>query len=1007
MRFVNLGPMDKKRGRVRQAGRESTLSFNLGGGKMSLPNNLRCAGIISLTFLLATCGTGSKNSFDVYGSYDAAIGIGGNGDAGGAGGKGGSGATGDAGGTSGSGGMGDAGGAGGTSGSGEAGDAANADVTSESGGTGGTSGSGGTEDAGGAGGTSGSGGTGGCSSGFGDCDDDPSDCETNLQTDIDNCGECDHGCSDLPDNATATECAAGACDVTTCAVGYKDCNYLFDDGCEHDVADGRCVQLPKISVGYDHACALTGDGRVVCWGDAGYGELGYGGTVDYRRGSIYVKNLSDATQVESGETHTCALKSDGSVACWGRNNVGQLGNNSTTDSPDPVQVSGITGAIQVESGQQFSCALLDSGEVRCWGAGANGRLGNGGTSDQHIPVAVSAGETGSGNLSQAVWIGLGWQHACAVLDNGRLVCWGYGSSGQIGDNATSDRSTPVYVHGLDGSATCTSADQSGCMSKVIVVAGGENTTVAIHEGGRVSSWGSNSNGESGNGNSSNYPKRVTGVGGTGTLDDATRIAMGGDHGCAVRSSGQAVCWGAGGNGRLGNNGTANSAYPVAVSGSADYTEISAGYQSTCAMRAGGAINCWGSNSQGQVGEGTLIDRTSPTPNDHGSGFIAVDGGDRMACGVTSPDGSVYCWGSGSNGGLGNGATDDTWSPVKVSGIANAIDVAAGRFEACAVLSSGKVNCWGYGCEGQMGNGAMNCSNNTPVEVSSLTSATQIAGGYRHFCALTSDETVFCWGWNSSGQLGDNSSSNRSTPVQVKGVGGAGNLTGVVAVGAGGWHSCAVRSDGTVVCWGVNDHGECGDNTTFTPRSTPVTVLGTDGKSSLNGIKSGKGAIDGGWDHSCAVAADGKAYCWGRNANGQLGNNSTTPVSHAIQVSTITDFTQISTGLAFHSCGLRSDGSVYCWGYNGTYAIGDNTNADRHVPTAVVFSTAATTYGNTDFNSPVVFMSTGGDGGEMNYSVSYAVHQNGAISSWGDGSSGQRGNGWSAQNGVPAEVSPTP
>jgi alpha-tubulin suppressor-like RCC1 family protein len=855
-----------------------------------------------------------------------------------------------------------------------------------------------------------------CATNYDDCNHQSSDgCEAYLPTDTANCGQCGVNCASLSNVLTAA-CPSGACSITSCILGYKNCNFRTQDGCEHDLANGDCWTVPTLSVGYEHACAVSGSGRVACWGDGSYGELGYGATVDYRRGTIYVKNLYDATQVSDGGTqsssngsHGCALRSNGHVACWGRNNVGQLGNGNTSDSSTPVDVTGITTAVQVAAGQDFSCALLDNGEVSCWGEGGNGRLGNGSSSDQHSPVTVVAGETGSGNLEQVVSIGLGWGHACAVLGSGNLVCWGLGGSGQLGNNGTGDSTSPVYVHGVSNPGTCTSSNQSGCLSNVTMVAGGQDVTVAIHGGGLVSSWGSNTNGESGNGNSGSYPRRVTGVGNSGTLDNATWVSMGQNHGCAVRTSGQAACWGAGGNGRLGNSGTSNSNFPVAVSGATDYRQISAGYDSSCGMHTDGSVTCWGENNQGQVGDGTTNDSSVPRSNDHGLSYIRVDGGAAEACGVTS-SGSVYCWGYPSNGDLGNGATNETWSPVKVSGITTATDVAVGHYMACAVLSNGRVNCWGYGSEGQMGNGPpTNGTNSTPVQVSSLTTATQITAGYRHFCALTSGNTVYCWGWNANGQLGDNSTTSRSTPVQVVGVGGSGNLTDAVALGAGTSHTCAVRSGGTVACWGYNGYGQLGNNNTSEVHY-PVTVVNTTGSGSLSGMASGKGAIDGGYYHTCALASGasgGKAYCWGLNNYGQLGNNSTSDVHYPVQVSTITDFIQISTGLADHSCGLRFDNSVYCWGYNSSYAIGDGSNNNRSVPTAVNFATAVTNYGNTDFNSPVVFVGTGASGTDnLSWSVSYAVHQNGAVSAWGNNNYGERGNGWNIQDGVPAEVSPT-
>src|SRR5208282_693602 len=226
--------------------------------------------------------------------------------------------------------------------------------------------------------------------------------------------------------------------------------------------------------------------------------------------------LQGAAQVASESTalHTCALLSNGTVECWGYNSNGQLGNGTTTNSSTAVAVSGLSGAATaIAAGQDHTCALLSNGTVECWGYNSNGQLGNGTTTNSSTPVAVSG-------LSGATAIAAGELHTCVLLSGGTVECWGYNSNGQLGNGTTTDSSTPVTVSGLSGTATA--------------IAAGELHTCVLLSGGTVECWGYNSNGQLGNGTTtdSSTPVTVSGLSGA-----ATAIAAGELHTCALLSGG--------------------------------------------------------------------------------------------------------------------------------------------------------------------------------------------------------------------------------------------------------------------------------------------------------------------------------------------------------------------------------------------------------------------------------------------------------------------------------------
>ena len=347
-----------------------------------------------------------------------------------------------------------------------------------------------------------------------------------------------------------------------------------------------------------------------------------------------------------------------------------------------------------------------------------------------------------------------------------------------------------------------------------------------------------------------------------TVAQSIQITAGGVHTCAHLRGKETKCWGSNGSGQLGNNSTLDSSLPVSVSGlPSTLAVIKAGGNHTCAITIAGAVKCWGSNSGGELG--IVPSTNSPTPVDVptlDSGVVAVALGAHHTCALSST-GGVKCWGYNNYGQLGNNSTTDAATPTDVTGITSgAIAISAGPWHTCAVVTGGGVKCWGDNFHGQLGNDSF-AGSTVPVGVVGLSKgAVAVAGSEFHSCALTASGGVKCWGRNSSGSLGNNSTTSSAIPVDVIGL-----TTGVTHVAvAGSGYSCALTSGGGVKCWGYNEDGNLGNNS-LTNSSIPVDV--TD-------LRAGVSAIAIGGGHTCALTIASELKCWGYNGFGQLGNSST-------------------------------------------------------------------------------------------------------------------------------------
>ncbi len=367
--------------------------------------------------------------------------------------------------------------------------------------------------------------------------------------------------------------------------------------------DGGPAARPNVlqtALGDGHSCARKPAGTVECWGEDVQGQTGAG---EAAAGGISlvprpVKDLDDAIDLASGRNHSCVVRRDGSVACWGYNFDGQLGNGEGGNRSNvPVAVVSVSRAVMVAAGGNFSCALRSSGSVACWGGNASGQLGNGRQTASPTPVAVTG-------LTGAVAIAAGQAHACAVKSDGEVVCWGDGKNGQLGNAAAQTSLTPVVADGVPAASLVALGDRSSCAltrtgsvfcwganelgqigsgatnananpSPITVVniddatsiAAGRNHTCASRKSGGVVCWGAGASGQLGDGQ-----VRVDGGGAqpsvvavTG-LSNATGIGGGGGHGCAPTADDAVQCWGANDRGQLGNGTQVPSNAPVSVTG---------------------------------------------------------------------------------------------------------------------------------------------------------------------------------------------------------------------------------------------------------------------------------------------------------------------------------------------------------------------------------------------------------------------------------------------------------
>ena len=316
--------------------------------------------------------------------------------------------------------------------------------------------------------------------------------------------------------------------------------------------DGGLVTSPRevtgvtdaidIAGGQNHTCVARQSGGVQCWGFNLDGQLGNGESGNVHNTAVDVAAIANATAVAAGGNFSCALRSSGTVVCWGGNLSGQLGNGTLNGTSTPSVVANLSSVVAIAAGDAHACAVKNDGTVFCWGDGTNGQLGNGSTSASLVPVAVA--------ISDAVQVTASERSTCALTKQGTVLCWGANEVGQLGTGASNDMAnpTPIVVANL---------------ADAVNVAGGQNHTCAARKAGTVACWGSASNGDLGSPLDAGFQAGFVPVTG---LTNATLAGAGGQHSCATTSDNGVSCWGANDVGQLGNGLSTDSPTPVQVSG---------------------------------------------------------------------------------------------------------------------------------------------------------------------------------------------------------------------------------------------------------------------------------------------------------------------------------------------------------------------------------------------------------------------------------------------------------
>jgi alpha-tubulin suppressor-like RCC1 family protein len=428
------------------------------------------------------------------------------------------------------------------------------------------------------------------------------------------------------------------------------------------------------------------------------------------------------------------------------------------------------------------------------------------------------------------------------------------------------------------------ADSYSPVTGVAGVAAGEFHSCLLIEGGGVECLGLNEHGQLGDGSTR---QRVT-AGPVSGLDDATQVVAGAAHSCALREDDTVACWGRNEAGQLGNGSTLEALAPTPVANLSGVKALSAGGQHTCAVTHAGAAWCWGANDAGQLGDGTTVARSIPTlvvaPL---AGVARIDAGGSHTCAV-SDAGAMYCWGANAEGQLGTGNTMSSSTPLTVTELSQGIvAVAAGVAHSCAARGDGSVACWGRSPDFDPWGGPQSPPRLSPVAIDGVQGAVALTAGIVHSCALRSDATVTCWGGTDSyhGEV----------------------FTGLATIDATHAHTCAVRLDGQVRCWGGDQR--------FGERGTGYAGVRLDAVH----VRYNTRDIEAGDTFACSLDTSGFVRCWGMSdPGGVLGDQDTYAVPPRL-IPELSGVTALSAS-EFHACTLTGP-VARCWGGMGAGEIG--------------------------------------------------------------------------------------
>lgn len=657
-----------------------------------------------------------------------------------------------------------------------------------------------------------------------------------------------------------------------------------------------------LALGQFGSCAVRFDTRVVCWGMRPLGSE-FDGT--YSVEPIVVPGLVGATGVAVGQDHACAVLDTGLVQCWGENSSHELGDDTDVSSVEPTLRYPLYGPVMEDRFPLRATQVAVSAGFSCAV-----------TSARHVACWGSniEGQTAQtywpispyvndvGGVVNAVYVGTGADHACALIATGNVKCWGSNAYGQSGYPIGTTWESPGYP---------TEGQTVAGISNATALAVGGNHTCALLSDHTVKCWGANYAGQTGDGSTSNHsdPRQVVG------LSNVVSLAAGRNFTCAAIDDGTVECWG-----DIDTvDGTSITAATVPWVGHT--SRLHSGGHGICAVVETTRVQCWGDNAHAQLGAGGPLIYTTPAAISGVAG--AVDLGGNCA---TFADGTASCWGGGNI---------QIWAPdgraTLVDGLSGAVAAEVLGDFGCALIDDGTVECWGTaGWWGALGENI--AYSDVPVPVPVIADATALDVDYQHSCALTATGEVLCWGrWYG----------HPPQPFSA--------LTGFTALAVGSAEDCAVRDDGTVWCAAHWPYTYAAEATQVAEVSNAVAVAVADdiscaviddgtvscwGNAAAATIPGLTDVIDVRADMAtmCALTATGEVWCWGDNVYGTLGNGTTQPSTVPVPVTGIDDALQIEVH-EDTACALLTDHTVTCWGesWDGAWSIGYTLVAPLEAP----------------------------------------------------------------------------
>ncbi len=573
----------------------------------------------------------------------------------------------------------------------------------------------------------------------------------------------------------------------------------------------------SIVTAQQHTCGIRDNGRLACWGENFHGQLGTGDEL----GSPTPRDVSSSQTwrvVQPGLTHTCAVADDLRAYCWGDGSNGELGTGNYLDtSSTPKLVNVMRPWETLVGGNQHTCAKRDDGSIACWGSNSSGQLGDATITYSEVPTPVVSTETFR-------TLGAGMNHTCAASMRGDLFCWGNNTTGQAGGSQN-----------LANGSTLTRINVES--REWLQIAGSNDTTCAIASDHNMWCWGADIGASVET--SVLVPTQVPG--------NWKKVSAGLISTCAIASDDSLACWGYNNGGAVGDGTRVQRTSPVTVS-AGPWRDIVLANSHACGLDVNGVLYCWGSENY-SLGDGARV-RLEPTQIT-GIQWSAISIGSVHTLGIEAATGRLWCWGQTYNQQCTTASTSPlTPEPTTSAEVWTAI--AAGGSHSCGI-SAGVTKCMGGNYSGELGDGTT-VSRAQPLAVlgtNGLTKGAPVAG-VSFTCAMQ-DSGLWCWGSNYNGETGTSATTLVTVPAQVPGM--------WRSASAGQSHACAVGVDGALWCWGANFRGQLGDGTVVTPPRGARYQLGSELVWDT---------VSAGANHTCAIKTDSSLWCWGGNEYGQLG-----------------------------------------------------------------------------------------------------------------------------------------